>query len=94
MRQSGIVGVNPSHPDFIALLAQGVSDDELSFASHEAAAKGKPFAYAVAMMLGRRKDAAARAANGAGAPSPQQARWDAYDEALRGWAGASARKLP
>ncbi len=58
MRVSGVQDVNPSHPELLRLLAGGVSTDELKMAAAEASAKRKGFAYALAVVAGRRKDAA------------------------------------
>lgn len=59
MKQAGLVaGISPSHPKLLALLEAGITDDELADAAAEAVAKGKPFAYALAIAEGRRRDAA------------------------------------
>jgi hypothetical protein len=55
-----IVGLSPGHPKLLALLAAGITDDELADAAADAVAKGKPFAYALATAEGRRRDAAVR----------------------------------
>ena len=60
MRAAGIPDVNPSHPDLLALLAAGAEVHELAFAAREAVERGKGFAYALAVVRGRRADAAAR----------------------------------
>lgn len=49
--------MNPSHPKLLALLAAGLTDDEIVAAGHEAYSKGKGFAYALAVAEGRRRDA-------------------------------------
>ena len=57
MKQAGLSGVSPSHPKLIALLAAGMSLDELVAAAVAAVALQKPFAYALATAEGRRRDA-------------------------------------
>lgn len=54
----GIAGVNPSHPKLLALMAAGLTADEIEAAGAEAKAKGKGFAWALAAAEGRRRDAA------------------------------------
>lgn len=58
MKQAGVSSCNPSHPQLRALLAQGAELAEFVAAATEAAAKGKGFAYALAVVKGRRDDAA------------------------------------
>lgn len=58
MRLAGIADVNPGHPTLVRLLEQGCSIEELELAAAQCAARGKPFGYALAMVEGRRKDAA------------------------------------
>lgn len=58
MKAAGMQAVNPSHPELLALLAAGVGAQELADAAGECTAKGKPFAYALAMVRGRLRDAA------------------------------------
>lgn len=58
MKAAGMASVNPSNPKLSALLNAGITVPELSAAAGEAAAKGKPFAYALAVAEGRRRDAA------------------------------------
>lgn len=50
--------VNPSHPTLLALLQAGITLDELADAARYAVEKGKPFAYALSVAEGRRRDAA------------------------------------
>jgi hypothetical protein len=59
LKAGGLIGVNTSHPRLLALLTAGVSPLELQLAATEAVAKGKGFAYALAMVEGRRRDAEA-----------------------------------
>ena len=51
-------GLNPQHPKLLALLAVGLSEDEIVSAGIEAVARGKGFAYAMATAEGRRREAA------------------------------------
>jgi uncharacterized protein YlbG (UPF0298 family) len=59
MRKAGMADVNPAHPTLRALLDGGITIDELVSAAADAVAKKKPFAYALAIAEGRRRDAAA-----------------------------------
>jgi len=59
LKAGGLAGVNLTHPKLLALLDAGVTDLELQLAATEAVAKGKGFAYALAMVEGRRRDAVA-----------------------------------
>lgn len=61
MRAAGLGEVNPSHPNLSALLAAGAELDEFKEAAKEAARKGRGFAYALGIVSGRRKEAAALA---------------------------------
>jgi len=67
LRDGGLVGINSGHPMFLELLRAGISDEALLFASAGAVAKGKPFAYAIAIAEGQMRDAAA-----AGLPSAKE----------------------
>jgi hypothetical protein len=62
MKGAGLSMVNPSHPELLTLLAAGCTSEELAGAAGEAVAKGKGFAYALAIVRGRREDAAKAAA--------------------------------
>ncbi len=59
MRAAGIQGVNPSHPKLLALLAAGVTPDEIGEVAREPKARGKGMAWVLAVVEGRRRDAAA-----------------------------------
>lgn len=59
MRLAGLASVNPSHPELLRLLDEGMTVDELVEAAREAVARGKGMAYAMATARGRRRDAAA-----------------------------------
>ena len=58
MRQAGLADANPSHPKLLALLAEGITLDELGQAAGEPVQKKKGFAYAQTVAEGRRRDAA------------------------------------
>jgi len=58
LKQLGITGVNPHHPELQALLAAGVTVDAIVSIGHEPKAKGKPLAWVLAAVKGRIKDAA------------------------------------
>lgn len=66
MRACGIAGINGADPRFLALLADGVTDDELRWRAEDAVARGKGFAYAVAALWSARQEAA----EGTGASMP------------------------
>lgn len=59
MRAAGIQGVNPSHPKLQALLAAGITPDEIGEVAREPKARGKGMAWVLATVEGRRRDAAA-----------------------------------
>jgi uncharacterized protein YdaU (DUF1376 family) len=59
MRRAGLPDANPSHPLLLRLLEGGATDEELSTAAAEASARRKPFVYALGIVEGRRRDAAA-----------------------------------
>ena len=58
LRDSGIHGVNPSHPKLLALLQAGITADELCSIAAEPSASGKGMAWILATAEGRRRDAA------------------------------------
>ncbi len=60
MRQAGCSATNPSHPDLIAALAEGVTPEALADTVREAVAlgKGRPFAWAIATARSRHADGA------------------------------------
>jgi hypothetical protein len=62
MKHAGLSQVSPSHPGLLQLLEAGTTSEELADAAREAADKGKGFAYALAIVRGRREDAANAAA--------------------------------
>lgn len=59
MKRAGLASVNPGDPRLIALAEQGATAAEAASIAAEAAAKGKPFAWAIAALQGRRAEAAA-----------------------------------
>lgn len=58
MRAAGIQGVNPSHPKLLALLAAGITSNEIGEVAREERAKGKGMAWVLAVAEGRRREAA------------------------------------
>jgi hypothetical protein len=58
MRQVGLQGVNPGHPDLLALIEAGATDAEFIGAARTAVEREKGFAYALGMLKGQRKEAA------------------------------------
>lgn len=71
MRTAGLGDVNPGHPTLLRLLEQGATADEFRGHAVEAVAKGKGFAWVLATLEGRRRDAAAIAlAPPAAPPAP------------------------
>lgn len=61
MRQQGLADGNPSNPTLLALIAAGATDDEFVAAAKKAVAEQKGFAYAIGIVTGERKRAAALA---------------------------------
>ena len=62
MRKAGLSGVNPGHPDLLALLEAGATEEEVLGAAQAAVDRGKPsFAYCLAMLKRQRQEAAAMA---------------------------------
>jgi hypothetical protein len=87
LRRTGLTGCNGGDPRFIALVAGGVTDDELLWAAQKAITQGKGFPYAVAALLGARQDVAAGVVAGT-APKPAWA--TERDERLRELLGPAA----
>lgn len=58
MKREGILDVNPMHPRLLALLAAGLTEDEIVSVAPEAKQRGKGFAWLLATAEGRRRDAA------------------------------------
>lgn len=77
MRAAGIQGLNTSHPKLLALLAAGVTPDEIGEVAREPKSKGKGMGWVLAVVEGRRRDAASAPAipsGGARASPPRQPR--------------------
>ena len=79
MREAGIASVNPQHADLIALCQGGGTLDEFRDAAAVSLAKGKGFAYAIGVVVGRRKEAA----NIASLPAAPQRRETIHDKRAR-----------
>lgn len=58
IRATGMSDLNTSHPTFTALVEQGVTAEEFQGAAQEAVKKGKGFGYMLAIVTGRRREAA------------------------------------
>lgn len=74
MRAAGLAAVNPSHPDLLHALAQGVTPEALADVVREF--PGKPMAYVVSAAMGRLREAGrppARASPGGGLSLADQA---------------------
>lgn len=86
MRRAGLADVNPSHPTLKALIDAGITLGELVDAAKKSAEDKKPFAYALAVAEGRRREAAAMAplpkAQPTRAQTARQAHRQAWNEAL------------
>lgn len=67
MRQAGCIQTNPSHPDLLAALAEGVSPEALRDTAAEgiAAGKSKPFAWAITTARSRHAEGATTIPQGA-----------------------------
>ena len=69
MKACGMQGVNPSHPDLQVLIDKGADIGLFAEVARDCVAKSKPFAYALAVIKGRMKDAAALAGSALAAPA-------------------------
>lgn len=71
IRRAGVQDVNPSHPDLLRLIAAGATPQEFADVA-EAAVRGKKarFAYVLATVEGRRRDAANAAPVPSASPAP------------------------
>lgn len=58
LKAMGLGGVNPGHPDLLALIAAGASDEEFAGAATTALGRGKGFAYALGTLKRQRAEAA------------------------------------
>ncbi|MDR2209376.1 MAG: DUF1376 domain-containing protein [Azoarcus sp.] len=94
IRSHGIANVSPSHPKLAALIEAGAGVGEFDDAAREAAAGGKGFAWVLAVVDGRRRDAASVKAvqrappNGSRAPSRDESRRIAAETTLAGFRAA------
>lgn len=73
MKAEGVTDVNPSHPKLTALLAAGVTLDELTGAARLATSRGKGFAYTLGTLERQRAEAASMAATLHRGPMPNRA---------------------
>lgn len=66
MGEAGCAGMNPSHPDLLAALAEGVTGESLADTVREGIANNirKPFAWAITTARGRHADGARTVATG------------------------------
>lgn len=72
MRQAGIADANPGHPTLLALLAGGITLDELRWAAADSVRRGNGFAYALTVAeSARRKAAGVGTLPAARAPAPR-----------------------
>lgn len=83
MKQQGLWPVNPAHPKLVALLAAGATPDEFTHTAAEAVATGKPFAWVLAVVKGRREDQAKEF--GKPQQGPKSGRGDFKTDRLRAW---------
>jgi hypothetical protein len=58
MKRAGVWDVSPGHPDLLALLKAGATDEEFEHAANSARVKGKGFQYALGTLKRQRTDAA------------------------------------
>lgn len=65
MKAEGMIDVSPAHPVLLELLKAGAEIGEFVDAARRAVADGKRFAYALAIVRGRRADAAKHAVDAA-----------------------------
>ena len=67
-------GVNPSHPDLKVLIDKGADAGLFAEVARECVSRGKPFHYALAVIKGRMRDAAALADTVLSKPAAMTAR--------------------
>lgn len=91
MRSMGLQGVNPGHPDLLALIEVGATDEEFAGAARTAVDRSKGFAYAIGMLKKQRQEAqAAKQTMAKGAmPTDRRSRQLATAAALMGATQAS-----
>lgn len=71
MKASGLISVNPSHPDLLVLIDKGADIGLFVAVALECVARQKTFAYALATVKGRMADAAVLAGSALSAPHQQ-----------------------
>src|SRR3546814_17696807 len=76
MRDAGCPSTNPSHPDLLAALAEGVTPETLGDPAREAvdAGKPKPFPWAIVPARGRQREGANPIATGPPGSKPAPSR--------------------
>lgn len=95
LRQAGMADCNPQHPRLLALIAAGVTADEIAEAGREALGKGKGFPWALGMIEGRRRDAAsAPPVPGGTSPPRRQTLTESRAATIAGLTGATNPKEP
>jgi len=96
MRQQGLADGNPSNPTLLALIAAGATEDEFVAAAKMAVAEQKGFAYAIGIVTGERKRAAALAQqiHRGALPAAETAYQRSMRERMQEAAPESARKDP
>lgn len=78
MREAGCLDVNPSHPNLLAALAEGVTPEQLRDLALEL--PGKRFAYLIATARSRRVEVPVVAAAAGGASAPVVQSWTPPDD--------------
>jgi hypothetical protein len=73
IKSVGINAVNPAHPEFLSLLAQGVTQASFVESAKLAHAKGKGFAYLLGVVKGQLQDAKTGAERAGCRPIPRNA---------------------
>jgi len=94
-----VVGLNPSHPKLLALLAAGVTPDEIGDVAREDRSRGKGMAWVLAVVEARRKEdaaapAVARGGGGGARASPAEVRRQQQDQWLDELLPTQRRKTP
>ena len=90
--EARMADMNPSHPKLVAMIAAGLTADEIVSAGIDAVSRGKGFLYALATAEGRRRDADASSAPLPNArASPRQTIHDQRAETIAGLTGRSRK---
>lgn len=71
LKRTGLSGLNPGHPDLLALLAAGATEAEFVGAAQTAVERGKGFAYALGTLKRQRLEAAEAARGMHRGPMPK-----------------------